>query len=55
MPRPKVFVTRVIPAIGLDRIRGVCDADIWTEQLPPPRNLLLQMLKCSSITANCGV
>jgi glyoxylate reductase len=39
--RPKVFVTRLIPAVGLDRIQAACDAEIWTEQLPPPREVLL--------------
>jgi glyoxylate reductase len=38
--KPKVFVTRLIPAVGLDRIRAHCDAEIWTEQLPPPHDLL---------------
>lgn len=41
MSRPKVFVTRLIPAAGLDRIKAACDADIWPEQLPPPRDVLL--------------
>jgi glyoxylate reductase len=45
MPRPKVFVTRVIPAAGLDRIRAACDADVWPEQLPPPRNVLLAKIR----------
>jgi len=38
--RPKVFVTRVIPAAGLDRIKQHCDADVWPEQLPPPYEVL---------------
>jgi glyoxylate reductase len=45
MPRPKVFVTRVIPAAGLDRIRTACDAEIWPEQLPPPRDVLLTKIR----------
>jgi glyoxylate reductase len=45
MHRPKVFVTRVIPAIGLDRIRAACNAEVWTEQLPPPRDVLLQKIR----------
>jgi len=36
MHKPKVFVTRLIPAAGLEQVRGYCDADIWTEPLPPP-------------------
>jgi glyoxylate reductase len=38
--KPKVFVTRVIPAAGLDRIKQHCDADVWPEQLPPPYEVL---------------
>lgn len=45
MSRPRVFVTRVIPAIGLDRVREACDADVWTEQLPPPRDVSLEKVR----------
>jgi glyoxylate reductase len=40
--KPKVFVTRRIPAAGLDRIREHCDAEIWADPLPPPHALLRQ-------------
>lgn len=40
MSKPKVFVTRVIPAAGLDRVRDVCDADVWEGDLPPPDDVL---------------
>jgi glyoxylate reductase len=40
--KPKVFLTRVIPEAGLDRIRQECDADIWTDPLPPPYAVLRQ-------------
>jgi glyoxylate reductase len=33
--KPRVFVTRRLPAAGLDRIVAACDADVWPEQLPP--------------------
>ena len=45
MSKPKVFVTRLIPAAGLDKIRAACDADVWTEQLPPPPDVLLKRLE----------
>ena len=45
MSRPKVFVTRMIPAAGLDCIRAACDAEIWPEQLPPPRDVLLAKVR----------
>ena len=40
--RARVFVARVIPEDGLARIREATDADIWTEELPPPRDELLR-------------
>lgn len=45
MPQSKVFVTRRIPAAGLDRIQAACQADIWLEQLPPPRDVLLNKVR----------
>src|SRR5579872_7127627 len=40
--KPKVFVTRRIPAAGLDRIQQACDAEVWPEQMPPSYDLLRQ-------------
>jgi glyoxylate reductase len=40
-----VFVTRRIPAIGLDRIRAACDADIWSEPIPPPGEILRERVR----------
>jgi glyoxylate reductase len=40
MSRPKVFVTRRIPEIGLGRIREACDAEVWPDQLPPTYDLI---------------
>lgn len=45
MNRPKVFVTRRIPAAGLDRIVNACNADIWPDVLPPDRSSLLQRIR----------
>ena len=42
--RPSVFVTRLIPDEGLSAIRAACDADIWEEELPPPRDELLRRI-----------
>ncbi|MCL4116903.1 UNVERIFIED_CONTAM: hypothetical protein GTU68_047733 [Idotea baltica] len=41
MTKPKVFVARQIPAVGLERILAQCDADVWPESLPPSREQLL--------------
>ena len=40
--KPKVFVTRRIPAAGLDRIRAACDAEVWDGPLPPPYAVLVE-------------
>jgi glyoxylate reductase len=40
--KPKVFVTRIIPDAGLVPIKQHCDADVWTDPLPPPPALLRQ-------------
>ncbi len=40
--RPRVFVTRIIPDEGLDAVREACEVDLWTDELPPPRDELLR-------------
>ena len=42
MSRPRVYVTRIIPPDGLERVRAVCDATVWEEELPPPRDVILR-------------
>jgi glyoxylate reductase len=42
--KPKVFVTRIIPEAGLSRIREFCDAEIWSEPLPPPYAVIRQKI-----------
>jgi lactate dehydrogenase-like 2-hydroxyacid dehydrogenase len=39
--RARVFVSRRIPADGLRPIEDGCDATIWPDELPPPRDTLL--------------
>lgn len=39
-PKPKVFVTRIIPESGLALIRSACDAEVWPEPLPPSAEAL---------------
>lgn len=40
-PRPRVFVSRRIPDEGLRPILEACDATVWPDELPPPRDELL--------------
>ena len=43
--RPKVFVSRVIPDDGLRPILEACDATVWQDELPPPREALLRAVE----------
>lgn len=43
--KPRVFVTRLIPDAGLERIRPVCDLDVWYGDAPPARAILLQCVR----------
>lgn len=42
MAKPRVFVTRLIPEAGLAKIHAACDAEIWSEPLPPSADLVRQ-------------
>jgi glyoxylate reductase len=42
MPKPKVFVTRIIPDAGLEKVKFHCDAEIWPDLMPPPQLVLLE-------------
>ncbi len=42
MARPRVFVTRDIFPEALDAMREVADVDLWTDEMPPPRDVLLE-------------
>jgi lactate dehydrogenase-like 2-hydroxyacid dehydrogenase len=40
--RPRVFVSRRIPDAGLDLVVAATDADVWPDELEPPRDELLR-------------
>jgi len=40
--KPRVFVTRKIPAAGLERLRERCDVAVWEAPTPVPREALLE-------------
>ncbi len=42
--QPTVYVTRRIPEAGLAMIRERCDARVWEEPLPPPREVILEQV-----------
>ncbi len=41
MAKPRVFVSRVILDQGLNLIADFCDADVWQDEMPPSRDVLL--------------
>ena len=45
MDRPKVLVTRIIPEAGLKMVTDTCDAEVWPEELPPSRGVLLEKVR----------
>jgi glyoxylate reductase len=40
--KPKVYVTRSVPEVGLDKVQAACDAEVWEGELPVPREILLE-------------
>jgi lactate dehydrogenase-like 2-hydroxyacid dehydrogenase len=46
----KVFVTRRIPSVGIERLGSQHDVEVWEGQDPPPRELLLEKVRqCSGV------
>ena len=43
--KPRVFVTRRIPAKGLDLITAGTDAEVWPGELPPPYETLREKVQ----------
>ncbi len=42
--KPKVYVTRHLPAAAWEKINAVCDAEIWDHEYPPPYETLLEKI-----------
>ena len=45
MTKSRAFVTRIIRDKGLDPVKEACQADIWQEELPPSREILLERVR----------
>ena len=43
--RPRVFVARPIPDAGLDIVRAAAETSVWPDDLPPPREALLEHVR----------
>jgi glyoxylate reductase len=42
---PKVYVTRIIPEAGLAMVRDFCETEVWEEDIPVPREILLEKVR----------
>jgi glyoxylate reductase len=42
---PRVFITRIIPDDGLNRLKQACETDIWPDEMPPPYEELLERVR----------
>jgi len=45
MSKPRVYVTRVIPEKGLEMLREHCQVEVWPEELPPPKEVILEKVR----------
>jgi glyoxylate reductase len=45
MAGARVYVTRRIPKVGLERIQSIAQAQVWEEELPPPYEVLLDKVR----------
>jgi glyoxylate reductase len=45
MTQPHIFITRIIPDRGLALVKQHYQPDIWTDEMPPPREELLQRVR----------
>jgi len=45
MSTPRVFIARFIPEEYLALVRSTCQVDLWPDDLPPPRDVLLERVK----------
>jgi glyoxylate reductase len=49
---PRVFITRRLPAAGLDLILQNCQADVWPDLLPPPyETILARIADCDGLVS----
>lgn len=43
--KPRVYVTRILPDKAWEMIEEFCEAEVWEEELPPLREVLLEKVK----------
>jgi len=42
--KPRVFVTRKLPELGLKQIAAACEMEVWPDQLPPSYDIIKQKI-----------
>ncbi len=45
VPKPKVYVTRLLPERGLSKIRQNFDMQVWEEYSPPPKRVIVEKVR----------
>ena len=45
MPKPRVFISRKIFPEWIDKIKSVAEVELWEDELPPSRDILLEKSK----------
>jgi len=45
MPKPKVYVTRLLPERGLNKIEQNFETDVWRDYGPPPKSVILEKVR----------
>ncbi|HEW63576.1 glyoxylate reductase [Fervidicoccus fontis] len=45
MSKPRVYITREIPSVGLELIKKYFEVEVWPEYWAPPREILLEKVK----------
>ncbi len=44
MTRPRVFISRAIPSVGIDLLKQHFDVEVWLENKPPQREIVLKKI-----------
>jgi glyoxylate reductase len=42
MPKPKIYITRMLPERGLKIIKEHFDSEVWQEYAPPPKDVIIE-------------
>jgi len=52
MPKPRIYVTRMLPERGLNVIKQHFDAEVWPEYAPPPKSTIIEKARnCDALAS----